>query len=322
MDLRVFDETSLVIALRALRGVALAKGPVTGAERSVLEIVASLHERDVDLDALLPITPAEVAGALNEPHPRKRLVQLALVMAMTDGDPTEAQEAAVRALAASLGVDEPGLKLLGDLVRDHAVLVRLDVMRRVVPAALGNASLATGLRTAAGVLVGASTDPQVAWRYKSLGLLPAGTLGRAFWEHCTARQFAFPGERGGFPERGVFHDFAHVLSGYDTDPAGEIQQGAFQAGNRRHDGFAFLLFVLVQFHLGIRTTPVAKSQKGFFAPTIVLGAVARGAACKVDLTDGWDFWSVVDRPLDELRRDYGIAPLSRAVVSTAHLAPV
>ena len=308
MDLRVFEESSLVIALRALRGVALANGPVTEAERSVLEIVASLHERDVDIDALLPITPAEVAGALTEPHARKRLVQLALVMAMTDGDPTEAQEAAVRALAASLGVDEPGLKLLGDLVRDHPVAVRLDVLRRVVPAVLGKASLATGLRTAAKALLGVNVNPVVAWRYKSLGLLPAGTFGRAFWEHCTARKFAFPGERGGLPELGVFHDFAHVLSGYDTDPAGEIQQGAFQAGNRRHDGFAFLLFVLVQFHLDIRTTPAAKSQKGFFKPSDVLGAVARGAACKVDLTDGWDFWAVVDRPLDELRRDYGVAP--------------
>jgi hypothetical protein len=43
----------------------------------------------------------------------------------------------------------------------------------------------------------------------------------------------------------------HVLSGYDTDPDGEIQQAAFQAGFVRKDGFMFLFFGIAQFHLGL-----------------------------------------------------------------------
>jgi ubiquinone biosynthesis protein Coq4 len=106
----------------------------------------------------------------------------------------------------------------------------------------------------------------------------------------------------------VYHDFAHVLAGYDTNPEGEIQQGAFQAGNRREDGFLFLLFVLVQFHLGVKITPVAEPQRGLFDVPRIMRAVERGAACKVDLTDNWNFWDVVNVPLEQLRTQYGIAP--------------
>jgi|AP95_1055475.scaffolds.fasta_scaffold27508_2 hypothetical protein len=28
-----------------------------------------------------------------------------------------------------------------------------------------------------------------------------------------------------------------------------------------------------------------------------------------DLTDAWDWWPVMDRPLEEVRRDFGIPPL-------------
>jgi hypothetical protein len=55
-------------------------------------------------------------------------------------------------------------------------------------------------------------DPQLAWRFRQLGLLPQDTLGRAFWEYYTQRQFSFPGEPRAIPLRLVFHDFGHVFS--------------------------------------------------------------------------------------------------------------
>ena len=36
----------------------------------------------------------------------------------------------------------------------------------------------------------------------------------------------------------------HVLAGHEATPLGEIQQGSFQGGNRRQDGFFFIQFVL------------------------------------------------------------------------------
>jgi ubiquinone biosynthesis protein Coq4 len=152
-------------------------------------------------------------------------------------------------------------------------------------------------------------DQELAWKYKQLGLLPEGTLGREFWEHVTKNRFGVPGEKGGIPERMVFHDFGHVLAGYDTRPESEIQQGAFQGGFVREDGFAFLMFVIIQFHLGQKVTPVTDGFTGLFDVPKVLRAAQRGASCTVDLSDHWDPFAVADAPLEQLRADYRIPPL-------------
>ena len=61
----------------------------------------------------------------------------------------------------------------------------------------------------------------------------------------------------------------------------------------------------MQFHLGIKVTPVAPSAAGLFDIPRVMHAVARGAACR-DLSHGWSLWDDAARPLDELRAAYGI----------------
>ena len=111
----------------------------------------------------------------------------------------------------------------------------------------------------------------------------------------------------GFPL--IFHDLGHVLSGYSTDPQGEIQQAAFQAGFARRDGFTFLLFGILQFHLALRITPVAKGYRGLFDVPAVLTALHRGAACKVDLTEDYDLFANKDRSLETVRAELGIPPL-------------
>lgn len=95
-------------------------------------------------------------------------------------------------------------------------------------------------------------------------------------------------------------------------PEGEIQQAAFQAGFARRDGFAFLLFGILQFHLGLRITPVAKGYAGLFDVPRVLTALARGAACRVDFSQGYDVFSNKDRLLDDVRRELGVPPLHEA----------
>jgi ubiquinone biosynthesis protein Coq4 len=113
----------------------------------------------------------------------------------------------------------------------------------------------------------------------------------------------------------VFHDLGHVLAGYGTDPEGEIQQAAFQSGFVRNDGFAFLFFGIVQFHLGVKLTPIADPEVGFFDVDKVMTALARGAACKIDLSDQWDFWPYMARPLDEVRAALGIPPLAAPIAA-------
>lgn len=313
MELAFLKPQQVPVALAALQSVASGQGRLTEPERSLLDLVAEMHGTRLELDALPRLDPVSLAAMVEDPHQRKRLVQMAVVMAMVDGDVSPTQERAVRAIAETLEVDEASLKVLHEVVNDSKLLTRMHMMRRIMGRFVGEARQKEGL---AGVkkfltplFLGGGEDPQVAWRYKQLGLLPEGTVGRAYWEFCTSRRFGFPGEAGGIPERMVFHDFGHVLSGYETDAEGEIQQGAFQAGFIRTDGFSFLLFVIIQFHLGIKVTPIAEARTGLFDVRKVIRAAERGAACRDDLSARWDHWAWVELPLEEARERLGIPPL-------------
>jgi len=103
----------------------------------------------------------------------------------------------------------------------------------------------------------------------------------------------------------------HVVSGYGVDPQGEIQQAAFQAGFARSDGFVFLLFGILQFHLGLRVTPIAKGQQGFFDVPKVLRALERGAACQMDFSDRFDFFRYAPESLERLRAHWGVPELEQ-----------
>ena len=71
----------------------------------------------------------------------------------------------------------------------------------------------------------------------------------------------------------------------------------------------FLMFVVIQFHLGVKITPVAEAETGLFDVAKVLRAAQRGAACKVDLSDRWNPFDVVHLPLEEVRQRYAIPSL-------------
>jgi len=316
MELAFLNPQQVPAALSALQTVAHGHGRLSDPERSLLELVAEIHGMRLELDTLPPFDPDALPALVADAHQRKRLVQMAVVMAMVDGDVSPAQEKAVRVIADALEVDEASLKVLHDVVNDSKLLTRVHMMRRIMGRFVDEAREREGL---AGVkkflgplFVGGGEDPQLAWRYKQLGLLPEGTVGRTYWEFCTSRRFGFPGEPGGLPERMIFHDFGHVLSGYDTDPEGEMQQGAFQAGFIRTDGFSFLLFVIVQFHLGIKVTPIAEARSGLLDVRKLIRAAERGAACRDDLSARWDHWAWVEMPLEEARERLGIPPLDAA----------
>jgi hypothetical protein len=92
--------------------VVASNGQVTPAERRFVEVVAELHATTTSVDALTSITPAEVARVITEPHTRKRVVQLAMIASMVEGEVTAAGAASVKTLARALDVDEAGLNVL------------------------------------------------------------------------------------------------------------------------------------------------------------------------------------------------------------------
>jgi len=306
MELKIFPPNELDAVLRALCNVAIANDRFTDAERALIRGVALIHDVTLDLQALEPIAFDELAEIIVDPHRRKRAVQLAMVMALVEGTPSQHTERAVRRLAAALDIDEEGLAVLYEMTHGRAVIARVDMFRRV-SRFLRNAKGFPGFLGMALPMFGLSGDESMAARYRSLGNCARGSFGRAVYDHFMDNEFKFPGEPGGIPM--VFHDVGHVLSGYGTDPQSEIQQAAFQAGFARRDGFSFLLFGILQFHTGMRITPVAKGYCDLFDVPLVLAALQRGASCKVDISEGFDVFAYKDRPLEEVRAELGIPAL-------------
>jgi hypothetical protein len=308
MDLKIFPPTELEVVLRALRAVAVANDAFTDGERDFVESIALMHGASVDVAHLVPITFEEVARVVVDPHRRKRAVQLAIVMALVEGEPSESTQRSVQELASALDIPEQGLRVLYDVSHGHTMAARFEMVRRIRTFAKGVANFPGFSKLALSLLGIGGEDPALAARYRALSGCATGTFGHAFYHHITANGFAFPGEKHGVGAM-VFHDVGHVLSGYSVEPDGEIQQAAFQAGFTRNDGFLFLLFGILQFHLGLRITPVAKGQRGLFDVKAVLRAAERGAACRVDFGNGFDVFAHADMPLDELRATLGIPPL-------------
>ncbi|MEO5770078.1 MAG: hypothetical protein ABIS92_17110 [Polyangia bacterium] len=293
--------------LSALRQVAVANDRFSEAEAALLDGVARIHGVTFAPHSLAHVSFEELSRVVTDPHSRKRVVQLAMVTALVEGTPTPETERALRDLAAALSLDEDGLHVLHSLTEGHLVMARIDMFRRFARFLRNTKEFPGVLRFAMPMLGLGTGDPVKASRYRQLGDCAPGTLGRAFHQHFVDNQFKFPGEIGGIPM--PFHDLGHVLSGYSTDPHGEIQQAAFQAGFARRDGFSFLLFGILQFHIGLRITPIAQGHLGHFDVPLVLTALHRGASCKVDLSDGYDVFAEKDRSLDSVRADLGIPAL-------------
>lgn len=307
-----------LLGLRAMKMVACASGQISEPARNLLAAAQQiLLHTDHEIDALPPIAPDELAAGMTDPALRRQFVNGMLVMSLTQGVPSERQIAAVEQFAGALGVDNPFLHDLHLLAHRQVLLFRLDFLRRghiadMVRQQYEASGLLATIKAVLG-LRGMTEDPAIAGPYQALEDLPVGTLGRALFDHYRGHGFAFPGERGGFPEAGVYHDLTHVLGGYATDPAGEIQIGAFITGFRRQDPIAVLLFVMLTFSAGVNVTPRPMPHvEGILAsPGLaekLLRALERGSRMTTDLSDRWDFWPHLARPIDDVRRDLGIEP--------------
>lgn len=308
MDIAIFEPRELPLVLGALRDVALANDTFSEGEAQLLEGLAQLHGQALRAADLPQVSLESLASVVTDPHRRKRVVQLAIITSLVEGQPDEAGSRAVAELARALDVDDQGLRVLDRVAHDRAMLARFDMVRRVQRFVNHNGG-PSFLRVALPTLLGLGQDEQLAARFHALADLPAGTLGRGLYDHYRGHDFALPGEKGGLPEVMLFHDVGHVVSGYGVDPQGEIQQAAFQAGFARNDGFVFLLFGILQFHIGLRVTPIAQGEHGFFDVPRVLQALSRGAACKIDFSDHFDFFRYAPEPLDTLRARWSVPAL-------------
>jgi hypothetical protein len=243
---------------------------------------------------------------------RRALCDALVIAACIEGEARAPRQAAVRTIARRLGVRSPWVRLLGALGRrdafavKRALVARAPDARRLFARTWQEEGLPGILRAVAFVL-GRHRDAALAARYRALDACPAGSFGRAVSDHFASRRLAFPGEKGGLPERMLHHDLMHVLNGYDTDPAGECELAGFYAGSAGGDAFTFLVVALATFHLGLRVSPAAVAPaRGAFDPERVLAAFLRGRRLRVDVMGQWNYWELMPLPVDEVRARLGI----------------
>lgn len=301
------------VALRALKTVAAASKGIHETELALLEAAAHALHVTEPVESIETITAEEAAKVITGEQNRTRLVEGMILMSMMDQDIDADEVKVISHFAKTFGIDEPRVKNIGQFVQGQHVRMKLDVFRRsyfmnVAAVDAWKDGGFKGLWKAFAPRVGLATDPELAWRYKQLGLLPEGTLGRTYWAHCTSRKLSLPGEPHGFPWQ-VVHDMGHILGEYDTDPAGEIEQAAFEAGYMKRDPFFLIFATTMIFHMGfdVLGDDYIGNAKGAFKAANVVQAYERGLACKVDLTT-WDWWPHVGKDLVELRKELGIPP--------------
>lgn len=315
MDIDVFQAQELPQVLRVLRTVLEPEHPLDADQRRFLATYARIT--GFPLAATDPAPIETRAVRIEGAHPRKRLIQLAAIAAFLSR-PVQARSVAfLRALAQQLDTHDGAIDVLDAIVHKRFLRARLLTARRGMRGLLKEAHTAGGtlgvLRLLAAMLLKRPVDRDKLAGYKHLGLLPDGTLGREYWKHMTREGFGFPGEPGGIADAVAYHDVAHVLAEHAATALGEIQQGCFQGGNRREDGFSFIQFVMLQFHQGIRVTPNAPSATDNFDPEKVLWAIHRGAQCTVDMTHQWNYWPLMTLPLQEARARCGLLPKLSAI---------
>lgn len=305
------DDQQAHLVVRSLHPFAqepTAEAVLTSAQRHLLGT-------DDDLKQLAPANPVALAEAIPNPQVRLHLVQAMVVLALIDSRVSQAQLNWLQTYCRALAVPERVGRYLHQFYHRQWKRLSLDVYWHCFIAEKYRWELRRWgwgwLIRGALIYLGWIQDRALADRYQQLAHLPEDTLGYQFWQFYQQNAYPFPGEKGGLHEHTIFHDATHVLGGYDTSAAGELQTVAMTAGYQRHgDPLASICFILLQQHLGIQAGLLSKAQKGILAEPgmaekFVL-AFKCGLEMRVDLSDYWDHWAAFSQPIAQVRRQYNL----------------
>ena len=298
--------------LRALKTVAIANGEFHPLEQHFIHAVQNhILKTNLPAAALSPISPEELASIVTDSASQQDILHGCILVSIIDGEPTMAQTQTINEFAQALNIQDDALKTLHHLNEHHLNIVRFDVIRNsFVGSKLVKELQAKGLGTllaTAKALLG-QEDSALADRYCQLEHYPSNSLGKAYFDYMRQNGFALPGEKGGAPEIAVKHDCIHVLADYGTTVEEKVQAAGFQAAFLDRAPFWELLFVILEFHLGVQITPNAEPEKGKVDSELLLNAFERGSYVTTNLFDNLDPWAMFDQPLEEVRRLYNIPP--------------
>lgn len=298
--------------LGAMRAVAETGGAASDDDRRALESADRFvfgHDGAFSFDAIAPVAPAALAAKIGGGALGHEALKYLAVMAFVDGALDKTKIAAVLRYAKALGIAEHYLDEIRDAARDRLQEVLADMTRCNMESITGKAWSGGDINAWLLPYTGAAQDPAMAARFEKLGRLPEESFGHAFWTQFKKNGYAFPGDPKGLNATfTVPHDAAHVLTGYDTTPRGEILVSTFTAAmHPKHPMSGHVLPVIFSWHLKVMINKVAGDAAGALDPAEFWHAWAGGAAAKVDtFAPDWDFWAHIETPLRALRESWSI----------------
>jgi hypothetical protein len=302
-----------------MRQVALAGGHAISHADTASILAAGhylLRRPDLsDISTLPAAEPEDLVAILKDRELAAEAVKYLAIMVMVDGVLDEAKLARVLAYARALDIEAAYLTEMVEAASGHMDWVIADMTMRNAESVV---SEAWGSRPDPAEWIlpykDRKADPVLVQRYEALSELPRNTFGKALWDFDKKNRYPFPGDPAALNAAfATPHDATHVISGYDTSHRGEILVSTFTAAMHPINPMAgHILPVIFNGHLGVRFNEVATPAHGGFDPNEFWHAWARGHDMTVDIFDpAWSAWDWIERDLEELRRDWNVAPPGR-----------
>jgi hypothetical protein len=326
------DEEEAAILARGIVGAVTPPDGLTELQRVLLRaIFVEMTGARIDPDHVEAMGPEEFAVALarrNETF-RTRIVQVMLITSLILVPLPEEVADRVARYATELGVDEGMLAVARGYARGSLGLALIDFNRNGYTATW-NPEEATNLHTAAALEEAwqeVCDDPALAARWAALEQCSSGSLGRGVFEFYRARGFAFPGLPASAPPYLAQHDWVHVLADYGTTVENELEVfGLIARAIPDPRGFSLLAMVIGLFETGymMQAAGLFHHDPGHLSRAGMADRLAdvwrRGALSSRDLM-GVDWFEYADRPVDEVRAEFGIKPKSSAAITAGSVGP-
>jgi hypothetical protein len=307
---RILDDRHVRPAVATLLGCSdVGPGP-TDEQLALIDALATAYfGLDAGAAGIDPMEPSAAAASFSTAAERRRMRELLVTVELCRHPLGADQVARTDAYIQALGADDASSDIIRDLVRDGVAAAAADFLRSFGEhePELREPSLA-GARGSAPV----TTDPDLAARLARLHACPAGSLGRAYVEFYDRHGFAIPGSDDQPAAVFVAHDMCHVIAGYEPDGVGEIALGAMQLALTDSDVHWIQFLGNLGVHeAGYLTQGAAHASLGRpGAAEAVAHALDRGSRCTGDFTVV-DHLAMVDEPLADVRRRYGVPPRER-----------
>lgn len=281
-------------------------------QRQVLRaIVERVWERpDLDIDALAPMSPAEIDAVFDSPIARGRFQRFAILLEFCRYPFSVEQAELMDTYHAALGGadDDEGLRLARVFIEEGVAKAIEDLQRvsKMSIVDLAEASIADRFSEVD------MQAPELAAELRRFVELPEGTLGREYYEFYMRHSFELPGEGNGSPAFFVRHDMGHIIAGYGPTAPEELALAAFHCGMKDNDSnWNFLVVALAALELGLYSSENFEGKEGILdregALDLMVDGFIRGSQCLDDFSE-MDHLGQADVPVAEIRERHGVIP--------------